>query len=142
MSTVSTQLHPSLMPATLAWSSRHQAVINAVEALQTRGDVPHVIAWSNVPPPAVIAAQFTRTFFSILATYKAAPNEAYAIASHVAKAHCTSLLDGSHVAPALPSFLSALKAELPDSNSITALDYPGVEPSQSLSLSIPGESPQ
>ncbi|GAX77467.1 hypothetical protein CEUSTIGMA_g4911.t1 [Chlamydomonas eustigma] len=111
-----------------------------IEALQARGDVPNVIAWSNVPPPAVIAAQFARTFFSVLTTYKAAPNEAYAIASHVAKAHCTSLLDGSHISPALPSFLSALKAELPDNNSIPALDYPGVDPSQSLSTSIPGWS--
>ena len=112
----------------------------AVQAVQSRGEVPNTIAWSQTPPPAVIAAQFAHTFFSVLVTYSAAVNEAFALASHVVQAHCTTLVDGAHIAPPLPTFSSALKAELPDNNSIPALVHPGVEPNQSIASAIPGMS--
>jgi len=111
---------------------------SSVQAVQSRGEVPNAIAWSVSPPPAIIAAQFAHTFFSVLVTYAAAPNEAFTLASHVVQSHCTTLVDGSYVAPPLPSLLSSLKAELPDNNSIPPLVHPGVEPNQSLATAIPG----
>ena len=111
-----------------------------VQAVQARGEVPHAIAWSQTPPPATIAAQFAHTFFSVLTAYGAAPNEAFSLASHVVQAHCTTLVDGAHVVPPLPSFMSELKAELPDNNSIPAIVYPGVEPKQSIASAVPGKA--
>ncbi len=101
--------------------------------------MPNVVAWPQSPPPATIAAQFAHTFFSVSLTYDAAPNEAFSMASHVVQAHCTSLVDGAHIPPPLPSFLSSLKAELPDNNSIQALEIPGVEVTESLANVVPGE---
>lgn len=111
-----------------------------VQAVQARGEVPHAIAWSQTPPPATIAAQFAHTFFSVLSAYGAAPNEAFSLASHVVQAHCTTLVDGAHVVPPLPLFMSELKAELPDNNSIPAIVYPGVEPKQSIASVVPGKA--
>lgn len=109
-----------------------------MKALQARGDVPSVIAWSEAAPAATLAAQFAHTFLSVLLAYSAAVNEAFTMASHVLQAHCTTLAEGSHHPPPLPKFLSALKAELPDSNSIPALAIPELDLSQGLAVAVPG----
>lgn len=62
------------------------------------------------------------------------------MASHVVQAHCTTAGADGHVAPPLPVFLSPLKAELPDNNSIPPLDMPGMDPTQSIASLVPGWS--
>ncbi|KAG1655243.1 hypothetical protein FOA52_007975 [Chlamydomonas sp. UWO 241] len=114
----------------------------AVKACQERGDVLHAVAWPAGAglPPATLASQFTRCFFSVLFTYGSAPAEAFAMASHVVQAHCTAAGPDGHVSPPLPLFLSAARAELPDNSSIPPLDLPGSDPTQSISSLVPGWS--
>lgn len=112
-----------------------------VKAMQSRGDVPSVAAWPQADgPPATLTAQFSHTFLSVLLSYAASVNEAFAMASHVLQAHCTALVDGNHQPPPLPTLLSQLKAELPDSNSIPPLVMPGLDLTQSIASAVPGWS--
>eukprot|EP00955_Chlamydomonas_euryale_P038796 351204-Chlamydomonas_euryale.AAC.7 len=114
----------------------------AVKAAQSRGDVAHAIAWpaSESGPPTPLSAQFSRTFFATLLAYGAPVNECYTMASHVVQTWCTTTGPDGHVVPPLPVLLSPLKAELPDNNSIPALDLPGTDPTQSIASLVPGWS--
>lgn len=61
-------------------------------ALRQKG-INCVISWPATNTiPAVVAAQFSRVFFTALLTLHASVLEAFSLASHVVQAHCTTLL--------------------------------------------------
>ncbi|GFH16869.1 uncharacterized protein HaLaN_13381 [Haematococcus lacustris] len=106
--------------------------------LQAEG-VQHSIVWpEGLPVPAIIAAQFSHTFFCCLLHMRTSMHEAFALANHGVQAHCTTQMDGQYVTPLLPALFSPLKAQLPDNNSIPNPVIPGIDPSIALAAAIPG----
>ena len=113
--------------------------------LQVSG-VRHSIVWpqgTNVP--AVVAAQFSHTFFCGTLLLNASIHEAFALANHVVQAHCTAIVELSdtssqYIIPSLPSLYSPIKAVLPDNSSIPMPSIPGVQHSDlGLVTAVPGE---
>jgi len=88
--------------------------------------------------PAVVAAQFSHTFFSAVLQLKSTIHEAFALANHVVQAHCTAITDNQYLAPSLPSLYSPIKATLPDNSSIPSPSIPGVNTAMGLALAVPG----
>lgn len=90
--------------------------------------------------PAVIAAQFSHTFFCSLLLLKSTVHEAFALANHVVQGHCLQQVDNQYLPPHLPALYSPLKAVLPDNSSIPTPSIPGVDPQQGLAVAVPGET--
>jgi hypothetical protein len=108
--------------------------------LQSAG-VQNSIVWpENLPVPAVVAAQFSHTLFASLLHMRTSVHEAFALANHVVQAHCTTIIEGQYVPPALPSLFSPLKAQLPDNSSIPNPVLAGVDPSLPLASTIAGKN--
>ena len=106
--------------------------------LQAAG-VQHAIAWPDAPCiPAVVASQFSHTFFCGLLLMQAAVHESFALANHVVQAHCTVFADHQYIAPTLPSLFSHTKAVLPDNSSIPPPSIPGIDSSVGLAAAVPG----
>jgi len=106
--------------------------------LQISG-VQHAIVWpEGNHVPAVVAAQFSHTFFSAVLSLKSSIHEAFALANHVVQAHCTTITDNQYLAPSLPSLYSPIKATLPDNSSIPSPSIPGVDTAMGLALAVPG----
>eukprot|EP00983_Pelagomonas_calceolata_P046316 1140104-Pelagomonas_calceolata.AAC.5 len=103
----------------------------------------HAIVWpEGNHVPAVVAAQFSHTFFSAVLSLKSSIHEAFALANHVVQAHCTTITDNQYLAPSLPSLYSPIKATLPDNSSIPSPSIPGVDTAMGLALAVPGMQSQ
>ncbi len=73
-----------------------------------REGVPFVVAWpADAPPRCLPAMALARAFFAALRQPGVLPGEAFALAEHVAQAHCARLRSGDEVAePRLPTLLA------------------------------------
>eukprot|EP00967_Tisochrysis_lutea_P154870 scaffold308600_cov15-Tisochrysis_lutea.AAC.1 len=117
-------------------------LVPAGAKLQISG-VQHAIVWpEGNHVPAVVAAQFSHTFFSAVLSLKSSIHEAFALANHVVQAHCTTITDNQYLAPSLPSLYSPIKATLPDNSSIPSPSIPGVDTAMGLALAVPGMQSQ
>lgn len=101
--------------------------------------VPATVHWPS-PPPTLPAAQFAHTFFAALHNPTVTPAEAFALASHVTNAHCTTWGEGRHVPPPLPVLLApdGQRPQLPDNSSVPPPVADGMDFSQGVAAAVPG----